>query len=386
MILFFEILLFLSLGLIVYTYAIYPALLFVLASLKRESSPAAWKSDELPTVSVIMSVFNEEKVLSERIRNLLSADYPKEKIEFLFGSDASTDRSNEILSACTDPRIRVFLFKDRRGKAGVLNDLLAAAKNDVLVMTDSNTMYYQETIRQLVTPYADASIGAVCGRLILRSAHQTTGGTGEASYWDYENFIKNCEGKIWTTVGATGAVYSIRRELARQLPSDRVVMDDFLIPMNAVLKGYRIVYNAHALAEEDLSGSIKGEFKRKVRISAANFNAFRELRPLLNPFAGFGAFAFWSHKIIRWFAPFLLLIFFLSSIVLYDQGGWYPDLVAFEFVFLTLALIGYLAEKMGFQVRILGLPYYFLAVNVALALGFFKYLRGTQKAAWEVVR
>ncbi|HZY10176.1 MAG TPA: glycosyltransferase family 2 protein, partial [Bacteroidota bacterium] len=372
---------------ILYTYGIYPIILIIVKSFHRNSQlKIKMNGSELPSVSLVVAVYNEDPIVRHKLENLKGIDYPQEKIEFLFGSDGSTDETNEILKSFSFPNFHVELFSQRRGKAAVVNELIARAKGEIIVFSDANTFYNQDTVRKLIENFRDQTVGAACGELRLNSDNQTVGGMGEVSYWNYENTIKKMESSIKTTLGASGGVYAIRKCLFTSLPTKNVVTDDFLIPMHILRQGYKIIYEPTALAFEKISNSVTGEFRRKVRIGAANFHGISEFAPLLNPKYGFIAFALWSHKIIRWSVPFLLLIVFSTSIVLVDNSDIHRVFFLFEFVFIIIGIIGLIAEKVNLRVGKLGLPYYFIAMNAALLLGFINFIFGRQRATWDVVR
>lgn len=373
--------------LLLYTYGIYPLLLMVSRSSRVPGDePAGPPSGEAPAVSVLLSVFNEETLIDARIANLLSARYPKERLEVLIGSDGSDDGTNAVLSAMRDPRVHIFLFPVRRGKASVLNDLAGEAKGTIIVFTDANTVFLPDALAELVRPFSDPSVGAVTGELVLESGLHSVGGDGEISYWYFENWMKRAESRIRSTLGATGGIYAIRAELYRRLPTEIGVMDDFLIPMSILEKGFLVKYNPLARAYEKAADSISGEFRRKIRIGASNFNGIREFRALLHPRFGFVAFALWSHKIIRWFAPFFIIGAVVASLILASGSFFFSVVVALEALFMVAAGIGAVAEHFRLRIGFLGYPYYFLAMNAALFLGFFKSLRGRQSASWEVIR
>ena len=380
-----EFIFWLSLGTILYTYVIYPLELILLVKAKR-SNRRSVESADLPSVTVVVSVFNEEKVLEDRIRNLGMIDYPEEKITFLFGSDGSNDRTNEILQRCKSRNFCAKVFEERRGKNEVLNELIPQADGEVVVLSDANTSYEPETIKKLVRHFSDRSIGAVCGELVLESSKKTVGGLGEVMYWTYENNLKRFESEYRTTLGATGAVFAIRKELFRPLPRGKAVAPDFIIPMAIVKQGFRIWYEPEALAYEQTSNLVSNEFRRKVRIAARNFHGIPEFASLLHPRHGFVSFALWSRKILRWCVPLLLLSILVTSGILAATSGFYRGLLIGEAAFRLAAFIGFVSERLRLDIGFLGLPYYFIAVNTALLVGLIKVILGGQSQTWETVR
>lgn len=378
-----------SLSLIGYTYVVYPLFVLVL-SLSKKKSFIEEKQFDFPTVSVVVSVYNEEQIIAEKLKNCARTDYPENKIEFLFGSDGSSDRTNSIVQKVIDENhshiVRLFAFSNRRGKASVLNEIVPKANGDIVVFSDGNTMFESNTIKKLVQHFRDKNVGAVCGELVLIADSKTAGGSGEFSYWSYENNLKKLESHVQTIIGATGAVYAIRKHLYTLLPISKTIMDDFLIPLEIVKKGFSVKYEPEAFAFEKSSDSIQGEFKRKVRIGAANFHGISNIKQLLHPRYGFVAFALWSHKIFRWCVPFLLMFIFLTSLPLSVHSELYRNILYGELAFLFLGFIGFIMERLKINISFLSLPYYFLAMNTALFVGFLKFLFNKQRPTWEVIR
>jgi cellulose synthase/poly-beta-1,6-N-acetylglucosamine synthase-like glycosyltransferase len=373
--------------LLLHTYILYP-LALAAARFAKGPGPAGkvHRPGDEPAVSVLLSVYNEEGHVGGRIGNILAANYPADRIEVLVGSDGSSDGTNGVLAGFTDPRVRVFTFPERRGKAAVLNDLVLAAAGPVIVFTDANTRYDADTIPGLVGPLAEPSIGGVCGELRLGPDGPRRGSDGEVSYWSYENSLKRLESDMGTILGATGAVYAIRKELYAPLPTDKLVVDDFLVPLAILRRGYSVRYNPRAIAFESSAGSVAGEFRRKVRIGTANFFALREFSDLLHPRRGFVAFALWSHKLIRWFAPVLLILLFGATVASAGASPFYGWVFALEAAFLGLAGAGFVGERLRLKLPGLVLPYYFIAMNAALLVGLVRFLSGVRRPHWDVVR
>ncbi|MGA7160720.1 MAG: glycosyltransferase family 2 protein [Bacteroidota bacterium] len=371
-----------SIFLVVYSYVLYPVIVLVWAALKKER--ALPLQPELPSVSLIMSVYNEERVIVEKMKNIASIEYPREKIEVIIGSDCSTDATLERANSASSARTRIVNFEKRRGKAAVLNDLAAAAKNEILVFSDGDTFYQPDALTKMARHFSDPSVGGVCGSLHLEASRTNSGGTAEALYWRYENAIKESEGKIKTTFGATGAIYAIRRALFSPLSTEMLMADDFLIPLHAVRNGFNIRYEPSAECWEETADSTSNEFHRKIRIGAASFNGLPIIAPLLNPRYGFIAFGLISHKLIRWIVPFLLMIIFVASVCLSTQGGIYLYVLIAEFLFVCLAGIGYILDTKSKPIMLFTMPYYFIIANAGLFVGFVRFLRGTQRTVWNV--
>ena len=370
-------------SLITYTYVLYPLLILIWARF----SPQRTRVDEscFPFVSMVVAAYNEEDVIGKKIENCPAIDYPAERIEFLFGSDGSSDRTNEILSACGDGRVRPFLYQERAGKLNVLNKTVPKTSGDVLVFSDANTMYRPDAINKLVRHFADATVGGVCGQLRLVNPNDSAGGAGEGLYWRYENVLKMAEGAIHTVIGANGAIYAIRRELFCPLPTESVIMDDFLIPLRVLEQGRRVIYDPEAVATENTSPDMQGEFTRKVRIAAANFNAIPHILGLLNPLRGFVALALWSHKIVRWFVPFLAIGALVTNFFILKSGWLYIVTLGLQLLIYVGALLGYLGDCLLCRPGLFMPIYYLVTMNLALLFGFWRSLTRTQRITWERV-
>ena len=290
-----ELLFWVTIFVLLHTYIFYPLTLYVLAKRKIVHSNLE-SSYVVPRVSVVISVFNEANTVPGKIKNLQQIKYPNTSIEFLFGLDGSTDTTVELLKQSKEPRLRVLSFKERRGKAAVLNDLIKDATGDIIVFTDANSEFEPQTVNMLVRHFQDSSIGAVSGHLILRSQKEQQT-TGEHSYWAFENKLKALESTTCSLLGATGGVYAIKKTLFTPLPYRVSIADDFLIPINILQQGYRCVFEPNAIAYEELESSILGEYRRKARIGAQNFNMLPHISSLLHPKNGLISFALSSHRL-----------------------------------------------------------------------------------------
>jgi cellulose synthase/poly-beta-1,6-N-acetylglucosamine synthase-like glycosyltransferase len=362
-----------SAGAIVYSYAIYPLLLALVPSPRREQSndPAEW-----PSVSVLISVYNEEKHITARIENLLALDYPPDKLEILIGSDGSTDRTNELVRQSPDARVRLHAFEPRSGKPGVLNRLVPQARGELLVFSDANAMFAPDALRKLARHFAGPRIGGVCGRLVL---HGETSETDEGPYWKLETYLKTRESALDSCLGANGAIYAIRKSCWPSIP-DNTFVDDFVIGMRVREQGVRVIYDTEAVATEELPQSVGHEMTRRIRIGAGDFQALFLCWHSLLPWRGFHSIAFWSHKVLRWIAPFFMIIALISNIALLPHP-LFTVLLELQVIFYTFALIGALMRRR--KIVLFSAPYYFVIINLALLLGFFRFATGTQQAAWK---
>lgn len=378
---------FLCLFLIAYVYILYPIIVFALASfvqtrrdsryvLSRPERRAGDAEPPLPFVSVVIAVYNEEKVLEDRIANCLSVDYPDEKLEIIIASDGSTDKTNEIAGRHLGERVRLLAFPARNGKAFALNRAIPQARGEIVLLTDSNTMYEKGSVRKLVRHFADSAIGGVCGELRVRPFDEAT--AEESLYWKFENFLKFMESRLDMTLGANGGIYAIRKEAFRPIP-DGTIVDDFVVFLNVRKAGFKTLFDPEAVAYERSAPSLRDEYRRKVRIGAGDVQAIKLAASFLSPKAGPVSFSLWSHKVLRWLVPFLLIGLLVSNIALARESGAFLAALVLQCAFYAASIAGlFFSARVWFK-----LPYYFVSMNAALLHGFVRYALGTQKGTWE---
>jgi cellulose synthase/poly-beta-1,6-N-acetylglucosamine synthase-like glycosyltransferase len=375
---------------VLHTYLFYPLLLVALAAIRGAVADlryVAGTSDRrqaaeplsLPSVSVVVAAWNEADVIGSKVQNSLALDYPKEKLEVVVGSDGSDDGTDQIVAACTDDRIRLAGSTQRTGKVGVLNRTIPTASGEIVVLSDANTMFDRHAIRKLVRHFRNPRVGAVCGRLRLYNPKASD--YEESAYWVYESFLKLHEGKRGAVMGANGGIYAIRKNLFTPLPPN-TICDDFVIAMRCLQRGYDVIYDPEALAIEETTEDYAKERMRRVRIAAGNFQSLGLVGDLLHPRHGFAAFAFFSHKLLRWLVPFLLAFAFLANLSLL-QRPFYQATFAAQVLFYWLAVIGYAVRLPGPIGKLASVARYFVEMNVGMAQGFVRYLRRTQKVTWQ---
>jgi cellulose synthase/poly-beta-1,6-N-acetylglucosamine synthase-like glycosyltransferase len=361
---------------VVYAYVLYPVLIYALSrvSARRDEPPA---DASLPRVALVIAAYNEAEVLERRIANALALDYPRELLNIVIASDGSDDATPQICRRY-EGRIRVMLFPYRRGKPATLNDAISRVDAEIITLSDANTDMDAGALRALVRWFVDPSVGAVCGRLVLTDPH--TGRNADGLYWRYETFLKRCEGRLGGLLGANGAIYAIRRSLFTPLPPGTVV-DDFVIPLAAKLRSRcRIVYEEGAVAHEETAPDIRGEFGRRARIGIGGWQALATLWPLLSPRHGWTAFTFWSHKVLRWACPFLLIGALVTAAALARQPVYAAALAA-QLAFYGVGVVAALLPHRA--LRRLRLSSMFLAMNLALLVGFIRWLRGGHSGVWR---
>lgn len=367
-------------ALVGYAYLGYPLTIYVLSRVfGRHRQPVDCDDEQLPQLSLLIAAYNESSVIGERIENALALNYPRDKLEIVVASDGSDDGTNEIVQRYADRGVVLLPFPERRGKSSVLNDAVGRLRGDLMMLSDANTMMDPQAARRLVRWFSEPTIGAVCGWLDLFDTQ--TGRNADSVYWRYENFLKRCEGRLDAVLGANGAIYAMRRELFRPIPADTLV-DDLTIPLLAKLhSGCRIVYDKEAIAVEETAPDIQAEFRRRARIGAGGFQAIARLWRLLNPRFGWTAFAFLSHKVLRWCSPFFLLGMLLTNALLAGKP-LYLALLLGQLAFYALAVVGNRIAIPGWPGRLLRLPALFTTVNAALLVGFVRWLRRPRSGVW----
>ncbi len=377
-----EILCWTSIGLIAYSYLIYPLLLALLAKFAlvkssvniEEISPEQW-----PMVSLVIAAYREESVIVERLRNALQLDYPSDKIEIIIGVDGNEDATGELVRSFQDSRIQLMQFPERRGKASVLNDCIAAARGEIILFSDANTFWDVDAAKLLVRHFEDEQVGGVCGRLLLTDAD--TGENVDGIYWRYENHLKEWEGKLGAILGANGAIYAIRKKLYQPIPSQTIV-DDFVIGMRIHQSGFRLLYEKQAIAREETAPTISDELQRRIRIGAGAFQSLTWLWKLLLPRYPLVSWAFWSHKVLRWFCPAFMVIAIVSNYLL-AATPLYQLLLALQGIFYAIAALGSVSLLPGKIGKIAQAAWMFVNMNFGLALGFNRWLFKTQKGTWK---
>lgn len=366
-----------SLIILFYIYLGYPILLIFLSFIRNKP---VRKDNIEPSISIIIPAYNEEAVIEAKIKNVLSLDYPKEKLEIIVASDGSTDRTTNIAKAYLAEGIKLFDFALRRGKPAMLNETVPKAKGEIILFSDASSILDKNTIRKLVRSFNDPSVGSVCGDYKFGYSDLSLRGRGEGLFVKYELFIKKKEAQIGSVLGLHGAIYAIRKELYPNLEVD-AINDDYIIPAKIVEKGFRSVFEEEAVAYEIQNLTVEGEFRRRIRTAAGNWQQLNQLKSLFNPLRGMIFIEFFSHKILRALTPMLLIIVFICNNFI--KGGIYKSLFISQILFYTVALMGYMLEKRKVYLKLFYAPFYFCMSNVAAAVGFIKFLVGTQGVKWQ---
>jgi cellulose synthase/poly-beta-1,6-N-acetylglucosamine synthase-like glycosyltransferase len=407
-------------GILAYAWGLYPLLLRRAASSPASTGPKATNEQQIvdvPHITVIISAYNEEAVIGERVRNLLALDYPADCLRILLGVDGGTDRTAEVARAAAggDPRVEVLAFEKNRGKVAVLKSLVARVQGsgfraqaeagvreprtsslkfptDALVFSDANTMFQADALRQLVSPLSNPSIGGVCGRLVFVAGAQgstiqppPTDAQPEGTYWSWETKLKTWESRLDSCLGANGAIYAIRASLFPYDIPDNTIVDDFVIGMKVREAGLRLVYEPLAVAREELPER-RDEWRRRVRIGAGDFQALAVCSHCLRPRYGWFAWCFWSHKVLRWVTPHLIIALVMCSLwgVALGSGFCFPSPSVLALTglaaLLTLGLIG---RIIGSSFCLGQVAWHFVEMQAALFVGFLRFCRGNLQGRWH---
>jgi biofilm PGA synthesis N-glycosyltransferase PgaC len=373
-----------------YNYAGYAILVYFINRLKRRPRNQSEQADsDLPTVTFIVAAYNEEYCIKEKITNSLEQDYPKDKIHFLFVTDGSTDDTMDIIRQF--PSIELLHSPERKGKSAALNRAVNTATQEILVISDANTILNAAATRNIVRHYQDEKTGGVAGekKVLTAPAGSNEVGDGEGLYWKYESSLKKLDSDFYSVVGAAGELFSLRRNLYEAIPHE-AILDDFVLSLRVAQKGFRIHYEPDAYAMELPSFSLKDEQKRKVRIAAGGFQSIGMLAPLL---------AFWktprlsflyiSHRVLRWtLSPLCMLLAFLSNAILcLTTDSWlFKALFIAQVGFYLVGSLAALSPSIQKGSKIAKLAYYFIFMNVSVVWGFFRFIRRRQASTWEKAR
>ena len=376
----FEIALWSAVAALAYVHVGYPLLARALAALAPRP---VRKARIVPRVSVLVVAWNEAARIAERLENLLESDYPHERLEILVGSDGSTDGTAGRATLVRGGSIRVYAFPQRRGKPAVLNELASRARGEILVLADCRQRFEPGTIRALVCPFADPEVGAVSGELLLDDGGGGgTIGRGVGFYWRYEKFIRKSESAFDSTVGATGAVYALRRALHEPIPED-TILDDVLIPMNVARRGFRVILEPEARAHDRAASSEREEWVRKVRTIAGNLQLLGRHRWLLSPARNRLWIQTVSHKALRLTIPLLFAVALAANVALVGRP-FYDATLAAQVLFHASGLLPrVLPARPRVVARALAVPRTLLLLTAATAAAWLRFLRHDLSATWE---
>jgi cellulose synthase/poly-beta-1,6-N-acetylglucosamine synthase-like glycosyltransferase len=377
-----------SAALLVFTYLGYPAGVAVLARLSRRRSErraTAGPERALPHASVVLVARDEAARIDARIANLLELDYPRELVEIVVASDGSRDETVELARRRAREPVRVMAFPRARGKPSVLNDVVPGVRGSIVVFADARQLFEPGALEALVAPFADPRVGAVSGELLLDA--DTAGapvGQGVGAYWRYEKLIRHAESRLDSAVGATGAIYAIRRELFEPLPPD-TLLDDVLLPLYIARRGFRVLFEPRARAHDRVAATPSEEFNRKVRTLAGNFQLLARHPSWLAPFGHRLWFSILCHKGLRLLTPFALLAALASNIALAAHPGatGFAALLGAQAAFYAAAALATGLRRVGVRSPVLSIPYVVCLLSWATLVALGRFAAGRQSVAWR---
>lgn len=386
-----EIIFWVLLSIIFYTYIGYGIVLYILVKIKRlikKKEVLKYNLEDLPEVTLLIPAYNEKDYVHQKIENSLNLNYPKDKLKIAWVTDGSDDGTNKLVEKYEG--VKVYHKDERKGKINAMNRVMQFVNTPIVVFSDANTNLGVDSILHIANCFKDEKVGCVSGeKRIIDKEADAAAGAGEGLYWKYESTLKKWDAELYSAVGAAGELFAIRTNLYNEVEPD-TLLDDFIISLRVAKKGYTIQYNPEAYAIETASANVKEELKRKIRISAGGIQSVVRLRSLLNFFKyGVLSFQYISHRVLRWtLTPLCLLLLIPVSILLaVNEGifdfGFYSVFLWLQLLFYVAALLGWFLENKSLKVKILFVPYYFFIMNLCVFLGFFRYMKNSQSVNWE---
>lgn len=382
----FFIIFWLSVFCIFHSYVFYPVLLRILSTFIRFQPSRYGPDDSLPTIAVLMAAYNEESVIKEKLQSIENQNYPKEYIKIYLGSDASTDQTDAIIREFSAQQDIYFKrFETRQGKPKIVNFLAGKAMEDILVITDANVIFDNQTLFELVKTFRDNRIGLVDTRMVNKR-HKAEGiSFQEKSYIAREVMVKYLESVTFgSMMGPFGGCFAVRNNLFEPIPSNYLV-DDFYVNMKVFEKGKKAINSMHAKVYEEVSNNLGEEIRRKIRIAAGNFQNLVHFRHLLKKCNGV-SFCFMSHKVFRWFGPVFILAALISNAFLLSGHVFYTITFLMQVLLLLIPFIDLILRKIHLHVILLRFITHFYSMNLALLIGLINYIRGVKTNVWQPTR
>jgi cellulose synthase/poly-beta-1,6-N-acetylglucosamine synthase-like glycosyltransferase len=376
-----EVVFWLSAAALFYTYAGYPILLALVSTLR----PKRVRRGEFePTISVVITAYNEQRALAAKLENTLALDYPSELLEIIVASDCSSDRTDAIVGGFASRGVRLHRQTKRLGKTAAQNAAVEKASGEIILFSDATSLYQPDALKAVMPSFADPAVGCVAGRLIYIDPAQSRIGRGARSYWSYETFLKKHESRACSLIGVSGCLYAVRR--SAYVPLYNEACSDFIIATKMVEQGLRAVYEPNAVCTEETNRYSDNEMKMRVRIIAQTFTDLWRHVGMMNPFrSGFYAIQLLSHKVMRYFMPFFLIAIFAASVALTSSGAYRSFLFA-QLAGYACATLAWMLDALGVRSRLLAFPQYFVLANVASLLALYQFLRGERYVHWEPIR
>ena len=368
-----------SVVLVVFPYAIYPLLIHIMGLLRPRPVRAA---QNYPTVTILIPAYNEAECIHATVLNKLEQNYPKEKLQIIVVSDGSTDRTDDIVKSISDRRITLLRREGREGKAAALNAAIKLAIGDIVIFSDANSIFDADAIRIMVENFADTDVGYVTGSLALVQGQRSTSATGGSTYLKFENFLRKLETTVGSVIGVNGGIDAIRRELYTEIP--RELITDFVLPLTVIANGKRVIFDPRVRSVEVANSEIGPEYNMRVRVALRALQGLSYMKRLFNPFnCPLTSFCLVSHKLLRYFGFIFMLTALVSSLFVARGNDSYLLLLYVQLVGYSLAAIG-LLRILPQWLRILTIiPTYVVMSNCAFLVAFGKVIRGEKMAIWR---
>lgn len=366
---------------LVYVYVGYP----ILARLLAAVAPRPVQARPItPTVTVIITAYNEEKGIRRKLENVMSLDYPRELLDIIVASDASDDGTDDIVRSFSDQGVKLVRVEGRKGKTACQNAAAEVASGEILMFTDATTEVDRGALRAMVANFADPSVGCVAGSLVYLAKGSNATALGGTAYWGFELGLRRAETLFGSLIGVSGCLYCVRKSSYRPIPPG--LISDFVIALRIRERGQRTVLESRALCYEDTLERPRHELAMRIRVSVRSITALVEERRLMNPFR-YGLFAvqLLSHKALRYLSPFFWITALVANAFLLAQP-FYLGCFLLQLLVLTAGAVGFLRHGGDSWMKVFGKPYYFLLTNVSSLLAVFRYLRGERMVTWKPMR
>ena len=365
----------------VYTYAGYPLLLWLVTRFKKDKP---LEPSETPSLTLLIAAHNEETGIGEKLKQSLSLNYPKDRLQILVVSDGSTDDTVSVVRTYARFGVELLVLAGQRGKTAAQNVAILQANGDIIVFSDATTNYDVDALRYLAGAFADERVGAVSGRYAyVEEEHATERGQGAKAYAGYDNRLRHMQSSAGSITGCCGCIYAVRRSL--YVPLDPHIISDLVEPLHVLLQDKTVKFEPRAFAQEMVGHGSKKEFSMRVRVVTRALNGLNSVREILVPWKyPWIAFQLLSHKLLRYAIPLLLLGVFASSLMLH-QLPFYRMALTLQLLMYGMALLGALAPVLR-RFKPVSLALYFCVVNAAAFCGVIQFLRGKNYVIWRPQR
>jgi cellulose synthase/poly-beta-1,6-N-acetylglucosamine synthase-like glycosyltransferase len=369
-------------GILAYVYLLYPLTARTFARIFPH--PVRRVAGNRPSVTLLITAYNEEKHIAAKIGNVLALDYPPSLLDVLVISDASSDRTDEIVRSCGSSRVGLLRIEGRLGKTACQNAAVGAASGEIVVFTDATTLIEREALAAMMESFADPQVGCVAGTLIYQGRGRNLTAAGGVSYWSYEIALRDAETRLGTLIGVSGCLYAVRRSVYR--PIAQGLISDFVIAMRMREQGLRTVLERRAICFEETLEHSGQELSMRVRVALRSITALASERRFLNPLVDpLYAWQLWSHKLLRYASPYCLLATLGGSLVLASRPA-YGLLLLVQLAIIGAGLAGFMAQLGARRLGVLSKPYYFLLTNLASVIATVLFLKGERMATWKPIR